>query len=834
MEEMQIKVLLIEDDIIDQMAFKRLVKTGNLPYDYKIAGSVHKAIKILNEHDFDIILADFNLGDGNAFDVFKVVHNTPFVLVTGSGDEEIAVEAMKMGVKDYLIKDNDRSYLQLLAVTVQQTIHHRKLEIAQAASENRINMLFRAVEQSSASVVITDPDGNIEYVNPKFEEISGYTSEEVINQNPRILKTEYHDDSFYKNLWDTVKSGKTWEGEFLNRKKNGLQYWEMATISPVFDDAKKLDHLIAVKEDVTERKRIKQALEFRVQFEKLINQISTSFINLTTNKITDEVDKSLAKIGRFIHIDRVSVYLFDQKNETLNRFNHWVETDVEDSFPLPDELKSNQIPWILNSLKEVEMLFLPNVFSLKKIGKEDEEFLKDVGIKSVLILPMVYENNLIGLLWMDNVASEKHWDVDTIKFLKILVEIIVNALQRKKSAEEIENLYNALKQDVELASSVQSYLIPQWLRLEDDILFSSIYKPSSTIGGDLFDILKISDTKYVVYVGDISGHGVKAALMMTAVKSIISMLIEDEKDNLNPHYIIMRLNKILCKELFDNDYMTIALGVVDLEKHEIRYLSAGHPSLLEYDFSSGKTKLLGSNGAIPVGWDENYEYTIEDEDVASFDENKAYIFYTDGIFECENQDGVQLGLEGFTQFLDEFDGFNHGLMLPHKFKQKLTDLNYNIAMDDFTMVEFQRIPEKSKATYSKLFLVNSLLQNTDSIGKECYDAVDENFQNNDLAIKVELVLNEFLNNIIEHGLQFKKDTIIAIRFEINIQISITFWDSGVGWEIPEQNENNIAEFGKFRGMGMQIIHTIVTSIIKNRYDGINETIIVIDPDKMKD
>jgi serine phosphatase RsbU (regulator of sigma subunit)/anti-sigma regulatory factor (Ser/Thr protein kinase) len=485
-------------------------------------------------------------------------------------------------------------------------------------------------------------------------------------------------------------------------------------------------------------------------------------------------------------------------------------------------------------MEEEDMLFMPSIFTIPKTADEDKTFLEQVHVKSMLILPMVYEQSVIGCVWLDNVSNEKFWDFDTIKLLKILVEIIVNAIQRRISAEKIENLYNSLKQDIDLASSVQSYLIPPWLLYKEKILFSSIYQPSTTIGGDLFDILQISENKFVVYVGDISGHGVKAALMMTAVKSIISMLIKDEKENLDPHFIVTRLNRILCKELFFEDYMTLALGVIDLEKNEIRILSAGHPSLLEYDMNSGTTKLVGENGAIPVGWKEDYEYSIEEEDVVAITDNKAYLMYTDGIFECENQEEEQLGLDGFTRFLNDNSNLNCGLMMPHKFKQLLADMKYNIDSDDFTMVEFHKLPTSYEGSFKKLFIVNSLLQDTTPIGKECFAAVNTFLRDNELAIKMELVLNEFLNNIIEHGLQYKKDTIVVLQFEINKIIRMTFWDSGVDWEIPDRKKDNIAAPGKFRGMGMQIIHSLVSKVEKKRFDKINETIIEMDPSRMKD
>lgn len=93
--------------------------------------------------------------------------------------------------------------------------------ILRQQAEAELNLFSMAIEQSSASVVITNPEGEIEYINPKFRDLTGYTNEEVIGQNPRILKTEYHAREYYTKLWDTITSGKTWKGDFLNMKKMG-------------------------------------------------------------------------------------------------------------------------------------------------------------------------------------------------------------------------------------------------------------------------------------------------------------------------------------------------------------------------------------------------------------------------------------------------------------------------------------------------------------------------------------------------------------------------------------------------------------------------------------
>ncbi|MEF2144808.1 MAG: PAS domain S-box protein [Desulfovibrionaceae bacterium] len=121
--------------------------------------------------------------------------------------------------------------------------------------ELQLQMLKRVVEQSPVSIVITDTKGDITYVNPHFQKLTGYSATEVQGQNPRILKSGNLSESFYRTLWETILAGREWRGEFCNKKKNGDIYWENATISPMTNEAGAITHFIAVKEDITERRK---------------------------------------------------------------------------------------------------------------------------------------------------------------------------------------------------------------------------------------------------------------------------------------------------------------------------------------------------------------------------------------------------------------------------------------------------------------------------------------------------------------------------------------------------------------------------------------------------
>jgi PAS domain S-box-containing protein len=132
-----------------------------------------------------------------------------------------------------------------------------------AANEKALEMLrklSRAVEQSPVSVIITDTGGSIEYVNPKFTQVTGYSSDEVLGMNPRILKSGELSPEVYREMWETITAGRELRGELHNRKKDGELFWEFASISPIFDDRGQITHFVAVKEDVTDRKRAEETL----------------------------------------------------------------------------------------------------------------------------------------------------------------------------------------------------------------------------------------------------------------------------------------------------------------------------------------------------------------------------------------------------------------------------------------------------------------------------------------------------------------------------------------------------------------------------------------------
>jgi len=154
-----------------------------------------------------------------------------------------------------------------------------------------LQQLSLAVEQSPVSVVITDPQGNISYVNLKFTECTGYGRKEVLGKNPRILKSEQTPPQLYENLWSTITKGQVWHGELCNKKKNGEIYWDATSITPITNPKGDITHFLTIKEDITERRSLEGQLR---QSQKLegIGQLAAGIaheINTPTQFVTDNL-----------------------------------------------------------------------------------------------------------------------------------------------------------------------------------------------------------------------------------------------------------------------------------------------------------------------------------------------------------------------------------------------------------------------------------------------------------------------------------------------------------------------------------------------------------------
>ena len=187
-------------------------------------------------------------------------------------------------------------------------------------AQDELKKLSRAVEQSPISILITDASGKIEYMNPKCEEISGFKIEELRGKTPSIFSTHEESSEYYENLWKTILSGNDWKGEFHNKKKNGEKIWEAVSISPIKNSSNKLTHFIAIKEDITERKKTEENLRLAKERAEEMNRLKSNFLA----NMSHELRTPLVGILGFAEMLRECVSDEEQKKmaDTINSSEH--------------------------------------------------------------------------------------------------------------------------------------------------------------------------------------------------------------------------------------------------------------------------------------------------------------------------------------------------------------------------------------------------------------------------------------------------------------------------------------------------------------------------------
>jgi serine phosphatase RsbU (regulator of sigma subunit)/anti-sigma regulatory factor (Ser/Thr protein kinase) len=476
-------------------------------------------------------------------------------------------------------------------------------------------------------------------------------------------------------------------------------------------------------------------------------------------------------------------------------------------------------------------------FELRKLVREHDSRLPIIYLTAIVD---TLDNDLI-----ERISEDKFTYYMKKPFVREdLVKQIHSAVESRRSEDETHKYYTGLEKDLSLAAEVQRLLIPDWLRLEEDVLVSSIYQPSQKVSGDIFDIIKLDSGKYFMFIGDIAGHGIQAALYMSAVQSLIKMIIGLGRDKIDTCAILNRLNWIFCTELGEDNYMTCIVAVFDFNKNKLEFFSAGHPSIFEYNSKNDKIRILNpkNKGGIPVGWDRNYEYKKEDAVKVSFEDDSVFFAATDGSFEISNQDGEMLGMDKMLQLLESIAPSEDSAVIPYRVREALPQMGYESADDDICLISIKKLEKNPEGKKRLIRCISPMISEVNNLCMECEAFVTKHTQNVELAVKVELLLGEFLNNVIIHGLNNRQQARPGVLVDMLIsddKVELVILDKGKKWTFSTKpatiTEEIWDEHDKFAtsGRGMSIIRSIACNIRRNRYNELNETIFLIEPEEAK-
>jgi len=311
MEDTRYKILLIEDDEIDQMAFKRFIENEKLLYDCTIATSVSEAQGILASEQFDTIVSDYSLSDGTAVNILDTVKDIPIIVVTGAGDEEVAVKAWRAGAYDYLTKDSERNYLKAVPKTIENAIKHKKMEEAIERKQKNLETIFDA---APGGMLLTDENMVVTRANNTIKQLVHREYPQIINQQIGsalgcINSTCNEKGCGYsptcsecllqKGLKNVLDSGEpVHDVEMhpeLNVDEKRITPWLRVSAKPVIIDDRK--HVIITLDDITEHKKMERERQLAEEKYRMIFENSAVAITvvdeqerlISWNKFTEDL-----------------------------------------------------------------------------------------------------------------------------------------------------------------------------------------------------------------------------------------------------------------------------------------------------------------------------------------------------------------------------------------------------------------------------------------------------------------------------------------------------------------------------------------------------------------
>jgi PAS domain S-box-containing protein len=380
-------ILLVEDDAIDHMAFKRLVKEENLPYNYHIATLISEAKKLIETIAFDVIITDYSLGDGTAFDLLPLVKDVPVIIVTGTGDEDTAVRALRAGAYDYLIKDADRYYLRVLPQTVENAV-------ARFQTEKQNKLLSYALMGISEAVCITDGQGKILYVNQAFSQMYGYMPQEIMGK-PFFFIWENEKEA-EKSL---SKESVVLKGEFAHKTRDGKTFLVFLSRSFVKSNGNE-SALVFVIRDISQEKEAKLNLAKKAEELARSNADLEQFAYVASH----DLQEPLRLLARGLDL-------------LLKRYQHLLDPEVNE--------------FVVRSIEGVNRLqrLVNDLLAYSRIGWQAKEFV-EVNMEQILDRALF---NLKMSAWeKDAVITHDPLPVvkgDEIQLLQLFQNLIGNALK---------------------------------------------------------------------------------------------------------------------------------------------------------------------------------------------------------------------------------------------------------------------------------------------------------------------------------------------------------------------------------------------------------------------
>jgi PAS domain S-box-containing protein len=566
---------------------------------------------------------------------------------------------------------------------VHDITERRDVEWALREREER----FRSLSSSSPiGVFQVNADGQCIYTNKRWQEIAGRSLAESLGEG-WLEAIHPKDRQTFKIEWIFSRE----EGSSIGRevrivRADGEVHWVSIRWASMQDDFKQLTGFVGTFEDITLRKKTEQ-------LNRVLYEISQAAV--TSNDLTDFFHSLHQSLSAVVDTTNLYIALYQRERETIT-FPYARESGIDLNLSerpvgkgLTGYIVRNAKPLMVN---ETELNAMYARGEVSPVGKPTKNWL---GV------PLLANDGVIGAVILQSYASDKHFHQDDVQTMTFVSSQIASAIQRKQAEEErrrytveLAEAHARIKEDLKLAARIQHSRLPQE-RLEiPNVEFGWLFNSCEEVAGDMFNFIRLSDRHMGIYILDVSGHGVSAALLsmslsrsMTAAQDGSGALICPAPDGgihvCWPSEVAETMNRRFPMNLEITQYFTFLYGVLDLETLEFCYTRAGHPSpvLIRRGVATELDEGLGpAIGIIPDMQFEQAAIQLEPGD--------EIVFYTDGVDEAPNAAGEEFGIQ---RILSTLADTGHSIEADiHRLRESVREYTGTSAQsDDITIVGFR-------------------------------------------------------------------------------------------------------------------------------------------------
>lgn len=734
--------------------------------------------------------------------VISIMVNPSLELTTNSMLGILASVGLGIGFFIY----HARSLKKLATSEYQERIRKSQLEtiIKEMKSSNSQLLLNNSALLAAANgIAITDRDGNFIWANPAFTKITGFSTEEAIGKNPRILKSGLEDDAFYKTMWETITNGKVWAGKIINRRKDGTFYHEEQTITPVTDDKGEITHFIGIKQDISERVHAQEALERRnqelVQLNKAISIITSSLdLNEVEHNIVGTVKDILPQVYG------ATLQLMDEQGNLVTKTVSQYVTEQT-----PDIFFRTGVGATGIAVQERKLVNIGDVAG-------DKRFLKTKTpppFKSLISIPIIYKDQVFGTLSVEGKISDAFGPQEE-RLLKLLADYAAAAIQNAQYSEHLEEMIKKrtqeltlaqeklfaqqqLEQEIKLAVNVQESLLPHHMPELSGFSIHAAALPAHSVSGDFYDFVINKDHRVSLILADIAGKGVPAAMLTSTARSLIRISLDNE---LFPATALCEVNSRLYDDLTHAGmFITMLVVQINISDGKIKYANAGHTEALWWRYHEQSCQNIPVTG-IPLGILKEFELGEIEIAIRPGD---ILLLYSDGITESTDPNDQLFGIKRLQSLLQENYEEKPEVIID-KIIDCVDEFCQGIAhSDDITMIILKALPRQVPfvfpAQLDQLDALSSLIRrNADAFGSV-------------FAHQLELAASEIITNIIKHAYATNQGDIQGEISVFDERVEIDFFDRGATFDLSTLPEVDL-DLPHESGYGLFIVNQLVDDL----------------------